>query len=73
MHADALAESVMAAVLSRAKRLPERLENQRAKVWKELHCLELNGANLSRTLGLVFHHERSLSRSAQAFVTLLRG
>lgn len=39
---------------------------------KELTCLPLRGATLSRTLGLVHHHERSLPRSAQAFVDLLR-
>lgn len=41
VHADALAESVLAAVLLHAKRLPERLERQQRRVWEELHCTEL--------------------------------
>jgi phosphoglycerate dehydrogenase-like enzyme len=43
VHADALGESVMAAVLFHAKRLPERLERQRRRAWEELHCKELRG------------------------------
>ncbi len=39
----------------------------------ELHCLTVRGTALRRTLGLVYHEERSLTRSAQAFIALLRG
>lgn len=38
----------------------------------DLHSLQLEGTALSRTLGLVRHRERSLSRSADAFMALLR-
>jgi phosphoglycerate dehydrogenase-like enzyme len=46
VHADALAESVMAGVLSHAKRLPERAERQRERRWEELHCRELRGQTM---------------------------
>ena len=46
VHAGALAESVMAAVLFHAKRLDERLTNQRSKVWTGLHCRELRDLTL---------------------------
>ncbi len=45
--------------------LPESMANE------ELRCLSLRGARLSRTLGLVVHKERTLSRSARAFVEAL--
>ncbi|MDA8962470.1 LysR substrate-binding domain-containing protein [Congregibacter sp.] len=38
----------------------------------ELEALAVEGTHLSRTLGLVCHQERSLSRSARAFTELLR-
>lgn len=38
----------------------------------ELQALSVEGTRLSRTLGLVCHQERSLSRSARAFTELLR-
>ncbi|WP_439107023.1 LysR family transcriptional regulator [Congregibacter sp.] len=38
----------------------------------DLQTLRVDGTVLSRTLGLVRHQERSLSRSANAFLTLLR-
>lgn len=41
IHASALAESVLGAVLLHAKRLVERINNQRARLWTELHCIEL--------------------------------
>ena len=41
VHARALGESVMAAVLLHAKRLVERIDNQRIRAWTELHCAEL--------------------------------
>lgn len=41
VHADALAESVLAGILFHAKRLGERLERQREQRWEELHCHEL--------------------------------
>ncbi len=46
VHADALAESVMAGVLSHAKRLPERAELQRDRRWEELRCRELRGQSM---------------------------
>jgi D-2-hydroxyacid dehydrogenase (NADP+) len=46
VHANALAESVMAGVLLHAKRLVERLDRQRERVWEELHCSELRGATM---------------------------
>ncbi|MEX1158362.1 MAG: D-2-hydroxyacid dehydrogenase, partial [Thermomicrobiales bacterium] len=46
VHAAALAESVMAGVLSHAKRLPERLERQRERRWEELRCNELRGQTM---------------------------
>lgn len=46
VHAAALAESVMAGVLSHAKRLPERVERQRERRWEELHCNELRGQTM---------------------------
>ena len=38
----------------------------------ELRSLTLSGTALTRTLGLVYHRERSLSRAARAFIDLLR-
>ncbi|HUG16747.1 MAG TPA: D-2-hydroxyacid dehydrogenase [Thermomicrobiales bacterium] len=46
VHANALAESVMAGVLLHAKRLIERIDRQRERVWEELHCRELRGATM---------------------------
>ncbi len=46
VHSYSLAESIMAAILFRAKRLAERIENQRARNWQELHCSELAGQTL---------------------------
>jgi len=43
VHADALGESTMAAVLLHAKRLRRRIENQHTRTWEELHCDELRG------------------------------
>lgn len=41
VHADALGESVLAAVLMHAKRLRDRWENQQARAWTAIHCDEL--------------------------------
>jgi phosphoglycerate dehydrogenase-like enzyme len=46
VHANALAESVLAGMLLHAKRLPERLERQRRHAWEELHCAELRGQHV---------------------------
>ena len=43
VHAAALAESVMAAVLSWAKQLARRRKNQDERRWEELPCIELRG------------------------------
>jgi phosphoglycerate dehydrogenase-like enzyme len=47
VHADALAESTLAAVLLHAKRLRKRIENQQTRTWEELHCDELRGKTLT--------------------------
>jgi len=49
VHANALGESGMSAILFHAKRLRERLENQAAKKWQELHCTELR----EKTIGII--------------------
>ncbi len=41
VHAAALAESAMAAILFQAAQLARRIENQRARRWEELRCFEL--------------------------------
>ena len=41
VHAAALAESTMAAILFWAKQLARRIENQHAQRWEELRCVEL--------------------------------
>lgn len=46
VHAAALAESVMAAILFRAKQLGRRIENQHARRWEELRCIELRGKSV---------------------------
>lgn len=46
VHARALGESVMAAILLHAKRLVERIDNQRIRAWTELHCTELTGKTM---------------------------
>lgn len=65
VHANALAESVMAGVLLHAKRLVERQDRQRARVWEELHCRELRAATMcvigTGNIGL------ATARLAQAF------
>ena len=65
VHADALGESTIAAVLYHAKRLAERLENQRQRVWTELHCSELRGKTML-VLG-AGNIGRSVARLADAF------
>lgn len=47
VHADALGESTMAAVLLHAKRLRRRIENQHTRTWEELHCDELRGKTMT--------------------------
>jgi len=46
VHAAALSESVMAAILFHTKLLGERIENQRQRRWQELHCSELTAQTL---------------------------
>jgi len=41
VHANAIAESVMAAVLLHTKRLRDRLDRQSRRVWEPLYCSEL--------------------------------
>jgi phosphoglycerate dehydrogenase-like enzyme len=47
VHADALGESTMAAVLLHAKQLRKRIENQHTRTWEELHCDELRGRTMT--------------------------
>jgi D-2-hydroxyacid dehydrogenase (NADP+) len=65
VHADALGESTMAAVLLHAKRLAERIENQQQRLWTELHCSELRGQTML-VLG-AGNIGRSVARLADAF------
>jgi len=46
VHANALAESILAAILFHAKQLRQRIHNQKNKKWLELHCTELTGQTL---------------------------
>ncbi len=43
IHADALAESTLVAILLHAKQLVTRIDDQRARRWRELRCVELRG------------------------------
>jgi phosphoglycerate dehydrogenase-like enzyme len=65
VHARALGESVMAAVLFHSKRLRERLENQERRLWTELHCTELHGKTMC-VLG-AGHIGVETARRARAF------
>ena len=65
VHAAALAESVMAGVLSHAKRLDQRQQLQRAHAWQELRCVELREATLL-VLG-TGHIGTAVARLAGAF------
>lgn len=44
VHANAIAETVMAIILGRAKMLEQRREDQAARVWRQLPCRELVGS-----------------------------
>lgn len=46
VHANAIAETVLAVVLGRAKMLPQRGEDQRNRRWRQLPCRELAGARM---------------------------
>jgi phosphoglycerate dehydrogenase-like enzyme len=65
VHADALGESVMTAVLLHAKRIPERIERQARHAWEELHCSELRG----KTICIIGtgHIGSAVARLASAF------
>lgn len=65
IHAAALAESIMAAVLFHAKQLGQRINNQRARLWQELRCIELRG----KTICMIGagHIGTAAARRAQAF------
>ncbi len=65
VHSQALAESVLAAVLFHAKRLAERLDDQRARRWRMLHCIELEHKTLC-ILG-TGHIGAAVARRARAF------
>jgi phosphoglycerate dehydrogenase-like enzyme len=65
VHANAIAESVMAAVLLHAKRLRDRLDRQARAEWEPLHCVEL----LDRTICTIGTGDigASVARLAKAF------
>lgn len=65
VHADALGESAMAAVLMHAKRLRQRWANQQTRTWAEVHCDELRGATMV-VLG-TGHIGKAVARLAQVF------
>jgi phosphoglycerate dehydrogenase-like enzyme len=65
VHADALAESVLAGVLSHAKRLDERRKRQQLRIWEELHCAELRG-KVMLIIG-TGHIGGAVARLAEAF------
>ncbi len=71
VHADALGESTMAAVLFHAKQLQKRLDNQATRTWEELHCDELRGRTMT-VLG-IGHIGSAVARLAGAFRMRLIG
>jgi phosphoglycerate dehydrogenase-like enzyme len=71
VHADALGESTIAAVLLHAKQLRKRIENQHTRTWEELHCDELRG-RVMVVLG-TGNIGSAVARLAQAFRMRLVG
>ena len=71
VHADALGESTLAAVLLHAKQLRKRIENQRTHTWEEVHCDELRGRTMT-VLG-TGHIGSAVARLASAFRMRLVG
>ncbi len=65
VHANAIAETVMAVILSRAKMLGQRREDQKAKIWRQLPCQEVVGTTMC-ILG-VGGIGSAVARLAQAF------
>lgn len=65
IHAAALAESIMAAVLFWAKQLGQRIDNQRARLWQDLRCIELR----DKTICIIGtgHVGTATAQRAQAF------
>ena len=65
VHADALAESVLGAILFHAKRIGKRIENQQTASWKPLHCVELR----DRTVCIIGmgHIGKACAKRAAAF------
>ncbi|HEX3426600.1 MAG TPA: D-2-hydroxyacid dehydrogenase [Acidimicrobiales bacterium] len=65
VHANAIAETVMAVILGRAKMLEQRREDQAARLWRQLPCRELVGSTIS-ILG-VGRIGTAVARLARAF------
>lgn len=65
VHAPAIAETVMAGILSRAKLLPQRREDQAQKLWRQLPAQELTGTVMC-VLG-TGHIGTAVAKLAKAF------
>jgi phosphoglycerate dehydrogenase-like enzyme len=46
VHANAIAETVIAAILGRAKMLDQRRQDQKARLWRQLPCREVVGSTV---------------------------
>lgn len=71
VHANAIAETVIAAILNRAKLFPQRWEAQRQRRWEQLPCREIVGSTMcvvgTGRIGT------AVARLAQAFGVRTRG
>jgi phosphoglycerate dehydrogenase-like enzyme len=65
VHANAIAETVLAVMLGRAKMLSQRSEDQHDRRWRQLPCQELTGAKMC-VVG-TGHIGTEVARLAQAF------
>jgi phosphoglycerate dehydrogenase-like enzyme len=71
VHANAIAETVIGAILSRAKLFPQRREAQRQRRWEQLPCREIMGSTMC-VLG-TGHIGTAVARLAQTFGVRTRG
>jgi len=65
VHANAIAETVLAVILGRAKMLAQRREDQNQRLWRQLPCREISGSQMC-ILG-TGHIGTEVARLAQAF------
>ncbi len=65
IHAAALAESTLAAILLHAKQLVTRFDDQRERRWRELQCIELRGKTVC-VIG-TGHIGKAIAARASAF------